>query len=302
MARPLTTDADLSGDLTPDAALRRIVAACHTDIEKYRAVVLANRRPIGIHQTRVALRRLRAAFGLLGAASDDSDVTSLSAEARWIAGELAPARDLHVFLTETAPRDADGVEQPIPRIGRRLALERHQRARQALSGPRYDDFAARLRKMATAAPQPSPATLLQYGAEAMTARHDKVHRRGERINHLGEKRLHKLRIAVKKLRYAAMFLKPVYSAPRSGSGFDKTAVKAYIEATARLQGVLGSLNDKAVAAEVSAAIAQAARPSEKVDKPLARIAKEAKQANKRDHKKLARAWKAFRELEPFWRA
>jgi CHAD domain-containing protein len=293
MARPqTTTDADLSGDLSPDAALRRILAACRADLEKYRAVVLKSRRPVGIHQTRVALRRLRAAIALFKGAVDDPDFAALAAEARWIAGELAPSRDLHVFMKEIAPDAA----APVQRIGRRLANERHDRARQALSGPRYEDFSKLLGKVARAPASPTGTPLGRFGAGALAARHAKVQKRGHKLSELGATKLHKLRIAVKKLRYAAMFLHPIYS----GAAFDSKATKAYIEATARLQGVLGSLNDRAMAADIGAAIAQAARPSEKVAKPLAHLAKEVKRGAKRDHRKLARAWQAFREAEPFW--
>jgi CHAD domain-containing protein len=68
--------------------------------------VLASRRPIGIHQTRVALRRLRAASACSARRrrADRPLVRALAAEAKWLAGECAPARDLHVFLTETVER------------------------------------------------------------------------------------------------------------------------------------------------------------------------------------------------------
>src|SRR6195256_4175195 len=94
-------DTGLGPDTPPDVALRHIVRECHADLLKYRAVALQSRRPTGIHQTRVALRRLRAAFGLFRSAVDGPVVRALSAEAKWLAGECAPARDLHVFLTET---------------------------------------------------------------------------------------------------------------------------------------------------------------------------------------------------------
>src|SRR5437899_10213405 len=94
----------LAPDTSPDAALRKIVAECHADLEKYRAIVLKSRRPIGVHQTRVALRRLRAAFSLFrGAVVGPSEarlIRALAAEAKWLAGECAPSRDLHVFLND----------------------------------------------------------------------------------------------------------------------------------------------------------------------------------------------------------
>lgn len=297
MPRPLTTAADLTGDLAPDTALRRIVAACRADLVRYRAVVLSGTRPIGVHQTRVALRRLRAAVSLFKH-TGDAELRAISAEAKRIAGELAPARDLHVFLKETVPE----AEAPIPRIGRRLASDRRARARAALSGARYESFEARLAAFAActspaATPPAGDQTLRPFGADALALRHDKVAKAGHRIDHLDAAALHKLRIAVKKLRYAAIFLRPVFALP----GFDKKAASAYIEAAARLQGALGALNDRAVAAQIIADIAQAARPSEKAQKPLERLAKKLKAGTKRDRTRVARAWKAFRKTGPFWR-
>ena len=73
-------DDPLSPDTPPDRALRQIVAECHRDLLKHRAIVLASRRSVGIHQTRVALRRLRAALTLFrGAVHGPTD----GSPARW---------------------------------------------------------------------------------------------------------------------------------------------------------------------------------------------------------------------------
>ena len=126
---------------------------------KYRAVVLQSRRPIGIHQTRVALRRLRAAFSLFrGAVAGPTEarlVRALGAEAKWLAGECAPSRDLHVFLTETVSE----VPPVVKRIANRLATTHLERARTALTGARYSAFDGQLAafSQATAATSPEPA-------------------------------------------------------------------------------------------------------------------------------------------------
>ena len=78
------------------------------------------------------------------------------------------------------------------------------------------------------------------------------------------------------------------------------AGKPYIQATVRLQGALGILNDRAVAHEVLADLAIAARPNEDVAPELKRLAKRADGGNKQLRRKLAAAWKAFRKVEPFW--
>jgi len=286
MAQP---DTGLAPDTAPDVALRHIVAACHADLLKYRAVVLASRRPIGVHQTRVALRRLRAVFGLFKSAVDGPVVRALSAEAKWLAGECAPARDLHVFLNETV----SDVPPIVRRIGNRLAKTHLERARTALSGARFEGFHRQLDAFAALSPASTHERLDEFARSVLDKRHDKVAKRGRKLGSLDERRLHRLRIAIKKLRYAADFLRPAFASPLA---------KPYIEATARLQGALGALNDRAVAAHVLADLATAARPSEDVARPLKALAKQAASGNKRRRRKLERAWMEFRKAGRFWPA
>ena len=285
--------ATLAPDTPPDTALRQIVAECHADLLKYRAIVLAGRRAIGIHQTRVALRRMRAALGLFRGAVDGPTegriVRALAAEAKWLAGECAPARDLHVFLTETVT----DVPPAVKRIAARLAKAHLERARSALSGARYNAFEGQL-AVFVQAPSAGPSGRLEdFGRSLLDQHHAKVERRGRHLASLDREHLHKLRIAIKKLRYAAAFLRPAFASDKAN---------AYIEATVRLQGALGTLNDRAVADQMLEDIAIAARPTEDVGRLLARLAKQARSGDKRRRSKLEQAWKKFRKTERFWRA
>jgi CHAD domain-containing protein len=281
----------LAPDTPPDRALRQIVAECQGDLLKHRSTVLASRKALGIHQTRVALRRLRAALTLFRGAIDSGEsrlVRAMAAEAKWLAGECAPARDLHVFLTETV----EDVPPVIKRIAARLARAHLERARTALSGARYNAFEGQLTAFVQEAPPAAGGQLEDFGRLVLDKRHGKVEQRGRHLSHLDRKDLHKLRIAIKKLRYAAAFLQPAFASPKS---------KAYIEATVRLQGALGTLNDRAVAAQMLDDIVVAARPTEDVAKPLRQLAKQAQAGEKRRRHKLERAWKKFSKAERFWR-
>jgi CHAD domain-containing protein len=292
MARPL------SPDTPPNVALRQIAAECRADLLEYRAVVLASRRSVGIHQTRVALRRLRAACSLFRGAVDGPIegrlVRALSAEAKWLAGECAPARDLHVFLTETV----QDVPPAVRRIAARLSRAHFERARAAVASARFADFDGQLTAFVEAAPRAPSGRLDEFGRAVLDQRHVKVARRGHKLGSMGGKRLHRLRIAIKKLRYAAEFLRPAVAS----SPFDSRAAKAYIEATVRLQGALGALNDRAVAGQVLADIAVAARPTQDVERPLRQLAKQVASGEKRRRRRLQRAWKIFSKAERFWRA
>jgi triphosphatase len=283
----------LAPDTPPDAALRQIVAECHADLDKYRAVVLQSRRPVGIHQTRVALRRLRAAFSLFRGAmvgpTEARLVRALAAEAKWLAAECAPSRDLHVFLTETV----SDVPPVVKRIANRLAKTHLDRARTALTGARFAAFNGQLASFSEAVASTSLGRLDDFGRAVLDQCHGKVEKRGRRIGSLDGKRLHRLRIAIKKLRYAAAFLRPAFASKAS---------KAYIDATVRLQGALGALNDREVAGQMLADIAVAARPTEDVERPLRKLAKQAAAGQKHRRRRLQRTWKAFRKAERFWRA
>ena len=97
----------------------------------------------------------------------------------------------------------------------------------------------------------------------------------------------------KKVRAPAKF-------PAFSTAFASAAPKPYIEATVRLQGALGAMNDRAVARHMLADLATAARPTEDVKKPLKRLAKQAEAGAKRRRRKLERAWETFRKTERFW--
>ncbi len=286
----------LAANTPPDAALRQIVSECHADLLRFRTVVLLSRREIGIHQTRVALRRMRAAFGLfrnaVEGAGDRRRLRSLSAEAKWLAGECAPARDLQVFLAETV----SDVPPVVRRIANRVARAHLERARSALSGARFTAFDRDLTAFIQAPPA-SGGRLGDFGRPLLEQRHAKVERRTHKLETLDGERLHRLRIAIKKLRYAASFLQPAFGSPT----FAPTPANAYIGATVRLQGALGVLNDRAVAAQMIADIAVAARPTEDVAKPLRKLAKQAASGEKQRRRKLQRAWKRFRAAGRFWK-
>ena len=54
--------------------------------------------PEGVHQMRVGLRRLRAALSLFAGILRDLQTAAIKTELKWLAGELAPARQLDVLM------------------------------------------------------------------------------------------------------------------------------------------------------------------------------------------------------------
>jgi inorganic triphosphatase YgiF len=52
----------------------------------------------GVHQMRVGLRRMRAAISLFAKLLGDHETERVKSELKWLTGELAPARDLDVYM------------------------------------------------------------------------------------------------------------------------------------------------------------------------------------------------------------
>ncbi len=93
----------LAPKATVDAAIGRILRACVQHWCANEAAALDGRDPEGVHQLRVALRRLRSAVSVFGHLIHPERRSWLTDEARRILGSLGPARDWDVFLTESLP-------------------------------------------------------------------------------------------------------------------------------------------------------------------------------------------------------
>jgi CHAD domain-containing protein len=111
----------------------------------------------------------------------------------------------------------------------------------------------------------------------------KVRRAGKGVEHLTAKERHRLRIALKQLRYDTNSLSSLYAEKK---------VRPYVAALCDLQDVLGNLNDLVVARKLVGVGKN--RDRTVIDERLR--ATEAKRL-----KALAPAWRAFRKIPPFWK-
>src|SRR5262249_33024000 len=218
---------------------------------------LGKGEPEGVHQMRIGLRRLRAAMSLFGDLLDDDQTTVIKTELKWLAGELTPAREFEVFTERViAPikqrhgKIGNGVSSFCKEVARKRKTA-SARARDSVESARFRalvfEVAIWLKGGRWTNP---PDDLLRrqgevpievFAAEQLRRRLRKVRKRGKQLAQLDVKKRHRLRIQVKKLRYAAEFF--------SGLFQDKKAVrrqKKFMPALKRLQDGLGDLNDIAV--------------------------------------------------------
>jgi len=200
--------------------------------------------PGAVHQMRVAIRRLRAAVTVLRPVLDPAGVEAITPELRWLMAELGPLRDLDVFLGEifapvyAAFADDEGMEGLRAHlVGRRNVAA--ERLRETLTSRRLArlllETALWLEGDPTIQGTPSAA---EVASVVLEKRFRKLLARSRGFGKLSAKERHKLRLDVKKLRYAGEFFEPVHPGGRPAR---------FHRRLARLQDALGKLNDVAVA-------------------------------------------------------
>ena len=264
------------------------------------------RNPEGVHQLRVSLRRLRAVLQLMQSLGDWAKLESLRSDARWLAQSLSAARDWDVFQADTLPAVARGCPSiggfdALDEIAQRHRATAYRRIRTALADRRCTMFLLSLGEWIETRgwrSDVSPQTLgelalpaVDFAGQVLEARHAKVLKRGRHFKSLTAARRHELRIALKKLRYSADFLLPLYG--------DRKSARKYARRLAGLQEKLGCYNDMATTMALLSGL-----DAESTDGAIAAAAITGWQARAMDGAEapLRKAWRAFTEAVPPWTA
>jgi triphosphatase len=243
----------LSPDATAEEALSAILRNCLTQAARNEACAVAGNDPEGIHQMRVGLRRLRSALGLFRRFVPADQYDELVTEVKWLAGALGPARDWDVFLADLLSPVGEELGDDAHLADLRRAAEAsrmrgYEHARAAIQSPRYTKlllrFGAWLEGRSWRRQDLSEdgvrlfAPVTDLADSLLARRYRQARKRGRRFEHLDPEARHQVRIALKKLRYAAEFFRSLYD--------DKPATR-FIRQLAKLQDGLGHLNDVATA-------------------------------------------------------
>jgi len=244
---------ELKREHTAEQALASIMRNCLSHTVLNEAAALKGEDPEGIHQMRVALRRLRSALGLFRDLMPPDQYQFLAGEVKWLAGELGNARNWDVFLADLlAPVEAAlESDKPIGALHRAALAARakaYEQARAAIQSPRYTVLLLRFGgwlESRSWRQQPLSeeaarlfAPVAQLANGLLAKRHRKARKLGARFAKLAPAERHQLRIALKKLRYAIEFFRSLYG--------DKQVVR-YLKRLSALQDDLGHLNDVATA-------------------------------------------------------
>lgn len=298
-AHPVPLAPDQSATSAATAVLRECAAQVRANVVALRAGA-GSEAP---HQLRVGLRRLRAALRLFDSVLFGPETERLASEARGLAGDVGVLRDLDAMLEDVvgpeaaAHPDEPGFVRLADALRRRGDGVRADLVR-ALAGARVQRFLIDLALFAegtgwpdahaAAGAAPSARTI---GRAALARRWKKTRKLARDFDRMDTEARHTLRKELKKLRYGAEFLGPLFP-PRQ--------VVPFTQRLKVLQEVFGTLNDAATAEALLSG----------PDAPASRDPAAARAAGRVIGARIARAeqdwtraqalWRKLERTRPFW--
>jgi CHAD domain-containing protein len=244
-----------------DAVIRRLLGS----LLAHEAGTRLGEDPEDLHDMRVATRRLRAAIGVFSGVLP-AQFDSLAPELAWLGKVLGSVRDLDVQVERLeastgwhGPWAASAAESsPVEDLRGVFAREREEARAgllEALESPRYERLTTALVALAqqgaghrtTAGQQRATAVV----PDLVERRHRAARKAARRARRSGAPEdFHRLRIRCKRLRYALEFVADLYGEP----------AVTFIRRLARLQDLLGGLQDCQVSMDRLHSLALGAEP------------------------------------------
>ena len=296
---------DITAEHVVDDVVALLMGSCWHHLLKNYTVAEQGSDPEGVHQMRVALRRLRTICALFRRDIPSSSFQAVSSEARWLMQQLGPARDWDVFAKTTVTRLVTAVPD-VDFGGLGEAVEQQRKSsygalQTVLADPRCSRFLLSLGHMvesrgwrneidseALVVLSQSMPTL----ADKILARlHRKTLKRGAHFRQLNSNAQHDLRIDIKKLRYAAEFFLPLYAT--------HAPVKRYVKRLAGIQASLGRARDIASTRTLLDAIRQDDQPA--LRPAISAVAGWQARDQIAVAKTARKRWRRFKATPSFWR-
>jgi CHAD domain-containing protein len=241
-----------------------VLAAVAGQLQALRNADLAVRteQPEGVHDLRVACRRLRSILAAFRPVLDREHTDPLREELRWVGAQLSGARDTEVALSHlrelVAAQPIEFVLGPVAARLQQTAIKDHQtgarRVTRTLTDRRYLQLLDALDALLADPPvtelaaAPAPAQL----ADAVRSTGKRLRRtveaareaEGDERHHL----LHDVRKAAKRVRYTAEVAQVEFGEPAT----------ALVDCTKQVQDLLGAAQDTVVTRDVALRVGRAA--------------------------------------------
>jgi triphosphatase len=295
----------LDRDMSAEDALAIVLRCCLRHMLANDRAALAG-HPEGVHQMRVALRRLRVAFTLFKGLIPEEQRAWAVGEIKWLAAALGPGRNWDVFseivlrVRKTFPEDLDLAELAKSIASQQRGAYRGLQA--ALASRRYGEFALNLaawiETRAWRRQSPFETSVLQVSPvgsladELLEKRYRAVRKRAKKFDRLDAEGRHALRIVVKKMRYAADLFETVYA---------KKRIRRYVERLEAMQDDLGLLNDIATTETLARDLPLPKDKEEALKRAAALVTGWCGHTVTVRVPKLGKRLKRLRQAEPFWR-
>ncbi|WP_203073669.1 CHAD domain-containing protein [Falsiroseomonas ponticola] len=274
-------------------ALRHVIGHLACVLAWHAPVAQAGRHPAGVHQMRVALRRLRSALRAFRPAVDGPALREADRRLKALAALLGPARDWDVFLGGLGAELAGA----LPGEARVTALLEAARARRDqayanladhLRGPAFRLLLWDLCALVACRPwqleRDDPVE--EVAAGLLARRWRKITAAGEDIAALPDADFHALRLEAKRMRYLAELFAPLWGRKRG---------RRFLERLAAVQEQMGLANDAAVA---RALVAPLGTEGGSWATGLAEGWVLAR--SRRARSRAAKAWEELLKADPFW--
>ena len=253
--------------------------------------------PGGIHQSRVAIRRIRAALRAFKKVLPYDKRKAFNGEFRWLQQRLAPARDWHVFMDETLANIAGDFPAASAEVSklRRYALNERRRtmteSAELLVSRRYTrlllNFQRWLIELEDNHPDVFSAPLLPFAESVLAKTRRDFLQDPKPLSRYNPDELHEVRKRGKKARYATEFFAFLWTGPD---------VAPYLKTMEKIQDQLGYANDAFVARHLLALI-----PPRSLDADSIMLVNHwSENQIKVCIRKAQPNWRKFQRARPFW--
>lgn len=270
---------DIGKDMAVGQAFAAIVQECIRHFRLNQLLIIAERDPDSLHQARVAMRRLRTAFILFRPAIRQGSLEPLKSELRDFLKPFGRARNLDVYLArhdeELGWRDRRKLKS--------ARSETYDQVIDALQSQRTRDMLVDLVEWTASdewRKQIAADRIGKFAARRLDRAWKKVRCGGSNLADLEEKRLHRLRIDIKELRYSVEFLAPLYR---------RKKVRNFAASLEAMQECLGLIHDDIISRDIVAHY--------ELDHPGRTDAA----ARSRQLNKLDTRFKRLNKTGPYWR-
>jgi inorganic triphosphatase YgiF len=297
----------LEPTMTLEKAWQRIGGSCLVHLMRNESAAVSGQAE-GVHQMRIALRRLRSALSAVRKMLSAEDHRWVSGELVWLVSILGPARDLDVFRSELLEPAHQALPDEAGLADLAAVIERsrrvaYDRVREALFSERYTAAMLRLLRWFEArgwrGPPASPSSALLAASISEVApflldrRRRRVRRSSKGFDQLTSRERHQLRIAGKKLRYTIELFESL---------FDHDRVQKYVRTLKRLQDDLGYANDVRVGYEMLPELTAQAPRAGTVARAGTRLLDWHNQRLAKGERKFGRRVRRVNSAQPFWKS